>query len=55
MVGDIRFKKRRHMEEVLELDVKEGCGGLSPADFQLREVLKIEVNHLDQMEECSWR
>ena len=55
MVGDIRFKKRRHMEEVLELDVKEGCGGLSPADFQLREVLKTEVNHLAQMEECSWR
>jgi hypothetical protein len=24
VVGDIRFKKRRHMGEVMELDVKEG-------------------------------
>ena len=41
MVGDIRFKKRRHMEEVLELDVKEGCGGLSPAEINLERCSKL--------------
>jgi hypothetical protein len=55
VVGDIRFRKRKHMGEVLELDVKEGCGGLSLAEIQLREVLKVEVNRLAQLEECSWR
>jgi hypothetical protein len=33
VLRDIRFRKRRHMGEVLELDVKERCGCLSPADF----------------------
>jgi hypothetical protein len=39
----------------MELDVKEGIGGLSPSEFQLREDLKAEVNRLAQLEECSWR
>ena len=55
VVGDIQFKKRRHMGEVMELDEKEGIGGLSPSEFQLQEVLKTEVNRLAQLEECSWR
>ncbi len=33
VLRDVRFRKRRHMGEVLELDVKERCGCLSPADF----------------------
>jgi hypothetical protein len=30
----------------MELDVKEGVGGLSLSKFQLWEVLKTEVNRL---------
>ena len=55
VVGNFLLRKGKHMGEVMELDVKERCGGLSLVEIQLREVLKAEVNRLAHLEECSWR
>ena len=53
--GDIRFKKRRLMWEVMELELKEGLRGLSPEDHQLRDELKSEVVQIAHLVESSWR
>jgi hypothetical protein len=53
--GDIRYRRRRLMGVVLELDLKEGLGGLSPDDLHYRDVLKSEVTRLTHLEESSWR
>jgi hypothetical protein len=53
--GDVRLQRHRKMGEILELDVKEGNGGLSSEDQILREELKCEVVRLAHLEETSWR
>ena len=51
--GDIRYRRRRLMGVVLELDLKEGLGGLSSDDLHYRDVLKSEVTRLTHLEESS--
>ena len=53
--GDVRDKKNSVMGEVLDLDVKEGLGGLDPEEHQLWDELKSEVDRLAHLEESSWR
>ncbi len=53
--GDVRLQRLRRMDEILELDVKEGCRGLSSEEHILREELKSEVVRLAHLEETSWR
>uniref|UniRef100_A0A2N9J584 UBC core domain-containing protein n=1 Tax=Fagus sylvatica TaxID=28930 RepID=A0A2N9J584_FAGSY len=53
--GDVRLQRHRKMGKILELDVKEGNGGLSSEDQILREELKCEVVRLAHLEETSWR
>jgi hypothetical protein len=51
--GDVRYKKHRRMGDILDLDVKEGRGGLSSMEHSLREDLKSEVVRLAHLEETS--
>ena len=53
--GDVHDKKNRQLRDILDLDVREGRGGLSTEENNLREVLKDEVVQLAHMEETSWR
>ncbi len=53
--GDVHHRKNCCMRDILELDVKEGQGGLSLDEQQLREALKGEVVQLAHMAETSWR
>ncbi len=43
------------MGDILDLDVKEGRGGLSSEEHILREKLKSEVVRLVHLEETSWQ
>jgi hypothetical protein len=51
--GDIRYRKRRLMGEVMELDLKEGLGGLPLDEILHRDGLKSEVTRLAHLEESS--
>jgi hypothetical protein len=51
--GDVRLKRLSRMGEILDLDVKEGSGGLTFEEYNLREELKSEVVRLAHLEETS--
>ena len=53
--GDVCGKKSSVMRELMDLDVKEGLGGLDPEEHHLRDELKYEVARLAHLEESSWR
>jgi exonuclease III len=53
--GDVHYRKKLQMGEILRLDVKEGLYGLSNDEKNLREEHKIEVARLAHLAETSWR
>ena len=53
--GDVRFWRHCKMGELLDLDVKEGNGGLSLEENASMEILRSELVQLAHLEETSWR
>lgn len=53
--GDVCFRRQCKMSELLDLDVKEGNGGLSLEEKSSKEVLRSKLVRLAHLEETSWR
>ena len=53
--GDLAFRKKCLLSELLGLDVREDLSSLSQEDQTRRIQIKGEIAHLDSLEEISWR
>ncbi|XP_030971912.1 uncharacterized protein LOC115992014 [Quercus lobata] len=53
--GDVAFKKKYSLSELLDLDLREGMQTLSPADSARRAEIKADIEYLASLEEISWR
>jgi exonuclease III len=53
--GDLSYNKSRLQAELLDLDVKEGCYGLTSEEKVRRETIKAELIWLAHLAETSWR
>ena len=56
MFGDVAFRKKCLLTELLELDMREKLQVLSLEDRSRRIVIKAaDIEHLASLEEISWR
>ena len=55
MFGDLAFRKKNLLTELMGLDVREESVGLSNEDQNRRIQLKGDIEHLVSLEEISWR
>ena len=53
--GDVAFRKKCLLTELLELDMREKLQVLSLEDRSRRIVIKADIEHLASLEEISWR
>ncbi|XP_075645334.1 uncharacterized protein LOC142616347 [Castanea sativa] len=53
--GDLAFRKKNKLTELMGLDVREELVGLSNEDQSRRIQLKGDIEHLASLEETSWR
>ena len=53
--GDLAFRKKCFLSELLGLDAREDLSGLSYEDLTRRSQIKGEIAHLASLEEISWR
>ena len=53
--GDVAFRKKCSLTELLELDMREKLQVLSLEDRSRSTVIKIDIEHLASLEEISWR
>ena len=53
--GDVSFKKKHLLSELLDLDLREGMQTLSLADSARRVEINADIEFLASMEEISWR
>jgi len=52
--GDVAFRKKCLLTELLELDMREKLQVLSLEDRSRRTVTKADIKHLASLEEISW-
>ena len=55
MFGDVAFRKKCLLTELLELDMREELQILSLEDRSRRTTIKADIKHLASLEEISWR
>ena len=55
MFGDVAFRKKCLLTELLELDMREKLQVLSLEDRSRRTTIKVDIKHLASLEEISWR
>ena len=53
--GDVSFKKKCLLFELLDLDLRERMQTLSPANNARRAETKVDIEYLASLEEISWR
>ena len=53
--GDVHFRKKCLLSELLDLDMREGRQALTMADKARKEEIKVEIESLASLEEISWR
>ena len=55
MFGDLAFRKKNLLTELMGLDVREESVGLLNEDQNRSIQLKGDIEHLASLEEISWR
>ena len=55
MFGDVAFRKKCLLTELLELDMREKLQVLSLVDRSRRTVIRADIEHLASLDEISWR
>ena len=53
--GDVSFRKKCLLAELLDLDLREGMHSLSSADSAIRVEIKADIEYLASLEEIYWR
>ena len=53
--GDVSFRKKCLMTELLDIDMKEEMQVLTQVDRDRRVVVKSDIDFLASLEEISWR
>ena len=54
-VGELAFRKKNKLTELMGLDAREELVGLSNKDESRRLQLKGDIEHLASLKEISWR
>ena len=55
VIGDVSFRKKCLMTELLDIDMKKGMQVLIQVDRDRRVVVKFDIDFLASLEEISWR
>ena len=55
MFGDVVFRMKCLLTELLELDMREKLQVLSLVDRSRRTVIRADIEHLASLDEISWR
>lgn len=53
--GDVAFKKKSLLTELLDIDMREEMQVLTLEDRARRLVVKSDIDYLTSLEEISWR